>query len=123
MWPTGVGGFEYFYGFIAGEDNQWYPSLYEGTTPIEAAEDAREGYHLTEDLADHAITWMRTQKSIAPDKPFFMYFAPGATHAPHHVPRSGSTSTRASSRTAGTSSARSPSPSKRNWASSPPTPS
>ena len=86
MWPTGS-GFEYFYGFIAGEDNQWYPSLYEGTTPIEVDKTPEQGYHLTEDLADHAINWLRTQKSIAPDKPFFMYFAPGATHAPHHVPK------------------------------------
>jgi len=86
MWPTGS-GFEYFYGFIAGEDNQWYPSLYEGTTPIEVEKTPEQGYHLTEDLADHAITYVRTQKSIAPDKPFFIYFAPGATHAPHHVPK------------------------------------
>jgi arylsulfatase A-like enzyme len=85
MWPTGS-GFEYFYGFIGGEDNQWCPSLYEGTTPVEPPRTAEEGYHLTEDLADHAIAWVRMQKSLAPDKPFFMYFAPGATHAPHHVP-------------------------------------
>ncbi len=85
MWPTGS-GFEHFYGFIGGEDNQYYPSLYEGTTPVEPPKTAEEGYHLTEDLADHAITWIRTQTSIAPDKPFFAYFAPGATHAPHHVP-------------------------------------
>jgi arylsulfatase A-like enzyme len=84
-WPTGS-GFEYFYGFIGGEDNQWYPSLYEGTTPVEPAKTPEQGYHLTEDLADHAITWIQTQKSLAPDKPFFVYFAPGATHAPHHVP-------------------------------------
>ena len=85
MWPTGS-GMEYFYGFIGGEDNQWYPSLYEGMTPIEVDKTPEEGYHLTEDLVDHAITYIHTQKSIAPDKPFFMYFAPGATHAPHHVP-------------------------------------
>ena len=86
MWPTGS-GFEYFYGFVAGEDNQWYPSLYEGTTPVEVNKTPEQGYHLTEDLTDHAINWLRTQKSIAPDKPFFIYFAPGATHAPHHVPK------------------------------------
>jgi len=85
-WPTGS-GFEYFYGFIGGEDNQYYPSLYEGTTPVEAPKTPEQGYHLTEDLADHAILWMRTQKSLAPDRPFFVYFAPGATHAPHHVPK------------------------------------
>ena len=86
MWPTGS-GFEYFYGFIGGEDHQYYPSLYEGTTPIEVEKTPEEGYHLTEDLADKAIAWIRTQKSLAPDKPFFVYFAPGATHAPHHVPK------------------------------------
>jgi arylsulfatase A-like enzyme len=86
MWPTGS-GFEYFYGFIGGEDNQWYPALYEGTTPVEPPKTPEEGYHLTEDLADHAVNWVRTQKALAPDKPFLMYFAPGATHAPHHVPK------------------------------------
>ena len=86
MWPTGS-GFEHFYGFIGGEDNQWYPSLYEGTKAVEPSKTPEEGYHLTEDLADHAITWMRAQKALMRDKPFFMYFAPGATHAPHHVPQ------------------------------------
>jgi arylsulfatase A-like enzyme len=86
MWPTGS-GFEYFYGFIGGEDNQWYPSLYEGTAPVEPPKTPEEGYHLTEDLADHAVNWVRSQEALMPDKPFFMYFAPGATHAPHHVPK------------------------------------
>ena len=85
-WPTGGGGFEYFYGFIGGENNQYYPALYEGTSPIEPEQGPEDGYHLTEDLADQAIGWVRSQKALAPDKPFFMYFAPGATHAPHHVP-------------------------------------
>jgi arylsulfatase A-like enzyme len=85
-WPSGGGGFEYFYGFIGGENNQWDPALYEGTTPIEPPKTPAEGYHLTEDLADKAISWVRQQKALLPDKPFFMYFAPGATHAPHHVP-------------------------------------
>ena len=85
-WPTGGGGFEYFYGFIGGENNQWDPALYEGTTPIEPPKTPAEGYHLTEDLTDKAINWVRQQKALLPDKPFFMYFAPGATHAPHHVP-------------------------------------
>ena len=85
-WPTGGGGFEYFYGFIGGENNQWDPALYEGTTPIEPPKTPAEGYHLTEDLTDKAISWVRQQKALLPDKPFFMYFAPGATHAPHHVP-------------------------------------
>ncbi len=82
-WPTGS-GFEHFYGFIAGETHQYAPALYDGTTPVEAPD--REDYHLSEDLADRAIAWIRQQKSIVPDKPFFVYFAPGATHAPHHVP-------------------------------------
>jgi arylsulfatase A-like enzyme len=86
-WPAGGGGFEYFYGFIGGESNQWDPSIYEGLTPIEPPGTPEEGYHLTEDLADHAINWMRQQKALMPDKPFFIYFAPGATHAPHHVPK------------------------------------
>lgn len=85
-WPTGGGGFEYFYGFIGGESNQYYPALYEGTTPVEPERTPEQGYHLTEDLADRAIDWVRTQEALAPDKPFFVYFAPGATHAPHHVP-------------------------------------
>jgi arylsulfatase len=85
-WPTGGGGFEYFYGFIGGETNQYYPGLYEGTTAVEPPRTPEEGYHLTEDLADRAIAWTRQQKSLTPDKPFFVYFAPGATHAPHHVP-------------------------------------
>ena len=84
-WPTGS-GFEYFYGFVGGEANQYYPGLYEGTTAVEPPKTPEEGYTLTEDLADRAITWVRQQKALAPDKPFFMYFAPGATHAPHHVP-------------------------------------
>ena len=86
MWPTGS-GFEYFYGFIGGEDNQWNPALYEGTTPVEPPATPEDGYHLTEDLADKAIAWVGQQKALMPDKPFFMYFAPGATHAPHHVPK------------------------------------
>ena len=85
-WPSGGGGFEYFYGFIGGETNQYFPALFEGTTPIEPPATPEQGYHLTADLSDKAIKWVRQQKSLMPDKPFFMYFAPGATHAPHHVP-------------------------------------
>ncbi len=86
-WPSGGGGFETFYGFIGGENNQWEPALYEGTTPVEPPATPEEGYHLTEDLADRAIGWIRTQKALMPERPFFVYFAPGATHAPHHVPQ------------------------------------
>jgi arylsulfatase len=85
-WPTGGGGFEHFYGFIGGEANQYYPALYNGTTPVEPEKTPEEGYHLTEDLTEHAIAWIRQAHSLAPDKPFFAYFAPGATHAPHHAP-------------------------------------
>ena len=84
LWPTGS-GFDYFYGFIGGETNQYYPALYEGTTPVEPPSTPAEGYHLTDDLTDKAIAWFRQQRSLQTDKPFFAYFAPGATHAPHHV--------------------------------------
>jgi arylsulfatase A-like enzyme len=86
-WPTGGGGFEYFYGFLGGEANQWYPTLYEGTNAVEPPKTPEEGYHLMEDMTDKAITWISQQKALAPEKPFFVYFAPGATHAPHHVPK------------------------------------
>jgi len=85
-WPTGGGGFEYFYGFVGGETNQYYPGIYEGTTPVEPGTTPEQGYHFTEDMTDKAIGWVRQQKSLMPDKPFFVYYAPGATHAPHHVP-------------------------------------
>ena len=85
-WPSGS-GFEKFYGFLGGETNQWYPALYEGVAPVEPPKSPDEGYHLTEDITDRAITWVQQQRSLMPDKPFFMYFAPGATHAPHHVPK------------------------------------
>jgi arylsulfatase A-like enzyme len=87
QWPTGGGGFEYFYGFIGGETNQWYPAIYEGTSAIEPEKTPEAGYHFTEDMTDKAIKWTRQQKALMPDKPFFMYFAPGACHAPHHVPK------------------------------------
>jgi arylsulfatase len=86
-WPSPGNGFEYFYGFIGGETNQWYPDVVEGTQPVEPAGTPEQGYHLTEDLTDRAIKWVRQEKALTPDRPFFMYFAPGATHAPHHVPR------------------------------------
>jgi len=85
-WPSGGGGFEYFYGFLGGESNQYAPSIYNGTVPVEPDRTPEEGYHFTEDITDRAIEWVRQQKALMPDKPFFVYFAPGATHAPHHVP-------------------------------------
>jgi arylsulfatase A-like enzyme len=84
-WPTGS-GFEHFYGFIGGETNQYAPAIYQDTVPVEPDRTPDEGYHFTEDMTDHAIDWIRQQKALMPDKPFFVYFAPGATHAPHHVP-------------------------------------
>jgi arylsulfatase len=85
-WPAQGGGFEYFYGFIGGETSQYYPAIYEGTTPLEPPATPEQGYHFSDDMTDRAISWVRQQKALMPDKPFFVYFAPGATHAPHHVP-------------------------------------
>ena len=85
QWPTGS-GFEHFYGFIGGETNQYYPAIYNDTVPVEPDRTPEQGYHFTEDMTDHAIEWVRQQKALMPDKPFFVYWAPGATHAPHHVP-------------------------------------
>jgi len=81
-WPTGY-GFEYFYGFLAGEASQYEPTLTRNTSPV--TEHLPKGYHLTDDIAQDAITWLREQKAYAPDKPFFMYWAPGASHGPHQV--------------------------------------
>jgi arylsulfatase A-like enzyme len=90
LWPTGL-GFDYFYGFIGGDVNQWDPTIFENTAPIEPKAnltgEALANYHLDADLADKAIHWMQQQHSIAPNKPFFAYYAPGAGHAPHHVPK------------------------------------
>jgi len=83
-WPTSS-GFDKFYGFIGGEVNQWAPFLHDGVTPVEIPDDPN--YHVTTDLADQAIKWMRAQQAFTPDKPFFTYFAPGAVHAPHHAPQ------------------------------------
>jgi arylsulfatase len=85
-WPTG-NGFQHFYGFLGGETNQWYPVLHSDTTPIDQPSMPQDGYHLMPDLADHAIAWIRQNKTLGAGRPFFVYFAPGATHAPHHVPK------------------------------------
>jgi arylsulfatase A-like enzyme len=81
-WPTGY-GFEYFYGFLAGEASQYEPTLVRNTTYV--TEEKRKGYHLTDDIAEDAIKWLREQRAYAPDKPFFMYWAPGASHGPHQI--------------------------------------
>jgi len=82
-WPT-RSGFDKFYGFIGGEANQWAPTIYDGLTQVEVPKDPH--YHLLPDMTQKAISWMNYEKALAPDKPFFIYFAPGATHAPHQVP-------------------------------------
>lgn len=83
-WPTHQ-GFDKFYGFLGGETNQWAPFIYDGTHPVELPEDPN--YHFLTDMTDQAVAWMKYQKALTPDKPLFVYFAPGATHAPHHVPK------------------------------------
>lgn len=84
-WPTHQ-GFDYFYGFISGETDQFYPSLYEGTTAVEPPARPEDGYHLTTDLADKCISWIGSQKAIAPERPVLAYFSTGAAHAPHQPP-------------------------------------
>lgn len=83
-WPTGY-GFEYFYGFLAGEASQYEPNLVRNTTSVLPPKTPEEGYHLTEDIADDAMDWLRNHKALAPDQPFFMYWATGAIHGPHHI--------------------------------------
>ena len=83
-WPTGI-GFDYFYGFLAGEASQYEPNLVRNTTSVLPPRTPEEGYHLSEDLADDAIGWLRTHKALDPDKPFFMYWASGCLHGPHHI--------------------------------------
>jgi len=85
LWPTGL-GFNYFYGFIGGDTDQWHPSLVEGTKPIEPYF-GKPDYILDVDLADHAIDWIRKQKASAPQRPFLAYYATGTAHAPHHAPK------------------------------------
>jgi len=83
-WPLAQ-GFDRFYGFLGGDTSQWYPELVYDNHQVEPPRSPAEGYHLTEDLADHAISFIADAKQVAPDKPFFLHFCPGATHAPHHV--------------------------------------
>jgi arylsulfatase A-like enzyme len=83
-WPT-HSGFDKFYGFIGGETNQWAPLVYDGTTQVEVPKDPN--YHFTTDMTNQAISWIRFEQALTPDKPFMVYFAPGATHAPHHAPK------------------------------------
>jgi arylsulfatase A-like enzyme len=85
-WPTGR-GFQRFYGFLGAETNQWYPDLVYDNHPVDQPKTPEEGYHFTDDITDKAIEFVKDAKAIAPDKPFFLYYAPGACHAPHHAPR------------------------------------
>lgn len=85
-WPTGM-GFDYFYGFIGGETHQYYPVIFENTKPVEPKTSPEQGYHFMTDMTDRAIEWMKYSKSVAPQKPLLLYFAPGAAHAPHHAPK------------------------------------
>ena len=85
-WPTGM-GFDYFYGFIGGETNQYYPVIFENTVAVEPSKSPEDGYHFMTDMTDKAINWLRYSKAVAPRKPLFLYFAPGAAHAPHHAPK------------------------------------
>jgi arylsulfatase len=85
LWPSGL-GFEYFYGFIGGDSDQWHPALYENTRPIEPYL-GKPNYILDHDLADQAIKYMRMQHALAPNKPWFVYYATGTAHAPHHAPK------------------------------------
>ncbi len=115
-WPTGS-GFEHFYGFIGGETNQYAPAIYQDTVPIEPDRTPEEGYHFTEDMTDHAIDWIKQQKSLMPDKPFFVYYARVRLTLRTTCGPSGRTSTRASSTTAGMRCASKSSPGRRSSAS------
>ena len=105
-WPSGGGGFEHFYGFIGGETNQYAPAIYDGTVPVEPDRSPEEGYHFTEDMTDRAIDWIRQQKALMPDKPFFAYFARARRTRRTTCRSNGRTSTRGSSTRAGTRCAR-----------------
>jgi arylsulfatase len=85
-WPTGR-GFERYYGYLGGETNQWYPDLVQDQQFVDQPYGPEDGYHLSKDLADRAIAMIADAKQVAPDRPFFMYFCPGASHAPHHAPK------------------------------------
>ena len=85
-WPSGR-GFERWYGFLGAETNQWYPELVYDNHPVDPPKSPEEGYHFSEDITDKALEFIKDAKAIAPDKPFFLYYAPGACHAPHHAPK------------------------------------
>ena len=117
QWPTGGGGFEYFYGFIGGETNQWYPAIYEGTTPMEQDKRPEEGYHFTEDMTDKAIAWVRAAES-ADARQAVLHVLRARRHARAASRAQGvdRQATRAGSTAAGTSCARRRSRARRSWA-------
>ena len=86
QWPLGR-GFERFYGFLGAETNQWYPDLIHDNHPVEQPATPEQGYHFSTDITDHALAFIRDAKAVAPEKPFFLYYCPGACHAPHHAPK------------------------------------
>ena len=114
-WPLGR-GFERFYGFLGGDTSQWHPDLVYDNHQVEPPRTPEEGYHLSEDLADMAVRFIADPKQVDPDKPFFLYFCPGATHAPHHVPKEWADKYTASSTTAGTHIESGPLPGRRSLA-------
>jgi arylsulfatase len=111
-WPSGR-GFERWYGFLGAETNQWYPDLVHDNHPVDQPSTPEEGYHLTEDITHKALEFIKDAKAVAPEKPFFLYYSPGACHAPHHAPRSGSRSSRAALTWAMSHCASRPSPGRR----------
>ena len=122
-WPTGR-GFERWYGFLGAETSQWYPELTYDNHPVDQPKTPEEGYHFGEDITDKAIEFIMDAKAVAPDKPFFLYYAPGAAHAPHHAPKEWIEQVRRPVRRRATRRcARRPWPARSRWASSRRTPS
>ena len=120
-WPSGR-GFERWYGFLGAETNQWYPDLVYDNHLVDQPQ-PEEGYHLTEDVTDKALEFIRDSKAIAPDKPFFLYYAPGACHAPHQAPKEWIEKCKGRSTWGTRRSASRPSPVRKSWVSCRPTPS
>ena len=122
-WPSGR-GFERWYGFLGAETNQWFPDLVYDNHFVDQPRTPDEGYHLTDDLTDKALEFIKDAKAVAPEKPFFLYYAPGACHAPHHAPKEWIEKFKGQLRPGlRGAAARRPWPGRRRWGSSPPTPS
>ena len=121
-WPSGR-GFERWYGFLGAETNQWYPDLVYDNHPVDQPSTPEDGYHFSEDITDKAIEFIKDAKVIAPEKPFFLYYAPGAAHAPHHAPKEWADKYEGGSTGATRHCERRPWRSRRSWGSFPRTPS